>query len=174
MAIKANFNAGLLSVTGDNGDDAITVNRDAAGQIVINGNGEAIPVPGDPPTLVNTREIDVFGGNGNDTISLDNVVPPAGQALPTAHLFGGNGNDTLIGGAGDDILDGGNGNDTLTGGDGNDMLIGGNGNDTADRRYGADTAFLGNGNDTFIWNQGDGSDIGRGPSRLRHPCLQRS
>ena len=43
MAIKANFNAGLLSVTGDNGDDAITVNRDAAGQIVINGNGERYP-----------------------------------------------------------------------------------------------------------------------------------
>ena len=144
MGIKAKFTAGLLSVTGDNADDAITVTRDAAGQIVINGNGEAIPVPGDPPTLVNTREIDVFGGNGNDTISLDNVVPPAGQALPTAHLFGGNGNDTLIGGAGDDILDGGNGDDTVIGG------------------KGTDTAFLGNGNDTFIWNPLDGNDIVEG------------
>jgi Ca2+-binding RTX toxin-like protein len=180
MGIKAKFTAGLLSVTGDNADDAITVTRDAAGQIVINGNGEAIPVPGDPPTLVNTREIDVFGGNGNDTISLDNVVPPAGQALPTAHLFGGNGNDTLIGGAGDDILDGGNGKDTLNGGAGNDTLNGGNGNDIlnggagndtlnggngndmAVGGTGADTAFLGAGNDTFIWNQGDGSDTVEG------------
>ena len=83
----------------------------------------------------------MFGGNGNDTISLDNVAPPAGQALPTAHLFGGNGNDTLIGGAGNDILDGGNGNDTVIGG------------------KGTDTAFLGNGNDTFIWNPGDGNDV---------------
>ena len=80
MAIKANFTAGLLSVIGDNGDDTITVNRDAAGQILINGG--AISVQGDQPTLVNTKEIDVFGGNGNDTISLDNVAPPAGQALP--------------------------------------------------------------------------------------------
>jgi RTX calcium-binding nonapeptide repeat (4 copies) len=145
MAIKANFTAGLLLVTGDNGDDAITVNRDAAGQILINGG--AISVQGDQPTLVNTTLIDVFGGNGNDTISLDNVAPPAGQALPPAHLFGGNGNDTLIGGAGNDTLFGGNGNDTVVGG------------------KGTDTAFLGNGNDTFIWNPGDGNDVvdgGRG------------
>ena len=142
MAIKANFTAGVLSVTGHNGDDAITVNRDAAGQILINGG--AISVQGDQPTLVNTTEIDVFGGNGNDTISLDNVAPPAGQALPSAHLFGGNGKDTLIGGAG---------NDTLVGGAGNDTVVGGKG---------TDTAFLGAGNDTFVWNPGDGNDVVEG------------
>ena len=139
MAIKANFTAGLLSVTGDNGADDITVKRDLAGNILVNDG--AVSVQGDPPpTLVNTTEIDVFGGSGNDTISLDNVAPPAGQALPTAHLFGGNGNDMLTGGAGNDILDGGNGDDTVVGGKGNDM------------------ASLGAGNDTFIWNNGDGSD----------------
>jgi hypothetical protein len=144
MAIKTNFTAGLLSVTGDNGDNAITINRDAAGQILINGS---LSVEGVQPTLTNTQEIDVFGGNGNDTISLDNVAPPAGQALPTAHLFGGDGNDTLIGGGGNDMLFGGNGNDTVVGG------------------KGSDTAFLGAGNDTFIWNPGDGNDVvdgGRG------------
>jgi len=144
MAIKANFTAGLLSVTGDNGGDDIKVTRDAAGQILING---AISVQGDQqPTLTNTTRIDVFGGNGNDTISLDNVAPPTGQALPTAHLFGGNGDDKLTGGAGNDILDGGNGDDTVVGG------------------KGADTAFLGAGNDTFIWNPGDGSDVVEGGS----------
>ena len=145
MAIKANFIAGLLSVTGDNADDAIAITRDAAGQILINGG--AISVQGDQPTLTNTTQIDVFGGNGNDMISLDNVAPPTGQALPPAHLFGGNGNDTLIGGAGNDTLFGGNGDDTVIGG------------------KGTDTAFLGNGNDTFIWNPGDGNDVvdgGRG------------
>jgi len=141
MAIKANFNAGLLSVTGDKGNNDITVNRDAAGQILINGG--AISVQGDQPTLTNTNEIDVFGGNGDDTISLE--APPAGQALlTTAHLFGGIGNDTLIGGAGDDILDGGPGDDTVVGG------------------KGADTAFLGAGNDTFTWNNGEGSDVVEG------------
>jgi len=127
MAIKANFTPGVLSVTGDNGNDAITVKRDTAGQILINDGG--ISVQGDQPTLVNTREIDVFGGNGNDTISLDNIAPPAGQALPTAHLYGGNGNDSITGGAGNDILDGGNGNDTVVGGKGNDMASLGAGND---------------------------------------------
>jgi Ca2+-binding RTX toxin-like protein len=143
MAIEANFTGGLLSVTGDNGGDGITVTRDPAGNILINDG--AISVQGDqPPTLTNTTQIDVFGGNRNDTISLDNVAPPAGQALPPAHLFGGNGNDTLNGGAGNDILDGGNGNDTVVGG------------------KGADMASLGAGNDTFVWNDGDGSDVVEG------------
>ena len=145
MTIKANFTAGVLSVTGHNGDDAIAITRDAAGQILINGG--AISAQGDQPTLTNTTEIDVFGGNGNDMISLDNVAPPTGQALPPATLFGGNGNDMLTGGGGNDMLFGGNGDDTVIGG------------------KGSDTAFLGNGNDTFIWNPGDGNDIvdgGRG------------
>src|SRR5215471_17764381 len=130
MAIKANFTAGVLSVTGHNGGDAITVSRDAAGQILINGG--AISVQGDQPTLTNTTQIDVFGGNGNDMISLDNVAPPTGQALPPAHLFGGNGNDILTGGAGNDTLFGGNGNDTFiwNPGDGNDVVDGGRGFDT--------------------------------------------
>ena len=165
MAIKANFTAGtgLLSVTGDNGNDSITVNRDPAdpaGQILIN-NG-AISVQEGQPTLTNTTEIDVFGGAGNDTISLDNVAPPAGQALPPAHLFGGSGNDTLTGGAGADQLFGDAGNDSLNGSDGNDTLNGGAGNDTVVGGKGTDTAFLGAGNDTFIWNDGEGSDTVEG------------
>jgi Ca2+-binding RTX toxin-like protein len=140
MAIKANFTAGSLSVTGDKGDNDITVTRDDAGQIVIN-DGK-ISVQGDQPTLTNTNEIDVFGGAGNDNISLDNALP----ALPTAHLFGGPGDDILTGGAGNDTLDGGPGDDTVVGG------------------KGTDTAFLGAGNDTFIWNPGDGNDVVEGGS----------
>ena len=138
MAIKAKFTAGLLSVTGDNGDDAIAITRDAAGQILINGG--AISAQEGQPTLTNATGIVVVGGNGNDTISLDNIAPPAGQALPPATLFGGNGNDTLTGGGGNDRLFGGPGDDTVIGG------------------KGTDTAFLGAGNDLFIWNPGDGND----------------
>src|SRR5262245_18307477 len=140
MAIQASFNptTHVLTATENNGDDAITVNGDPAGNILINDG--AVSVQGDPPRLANTTLIDVFGGHGNDTISLDNVAPPVRQALPTAPPFGGNGDDKLTGGAGNDILDGGSGNDTVVGG------------------KGADTAFLGAGNDTFVWNNGDGSD----------------
>jgi hypothetical protein len=135
MAIKANFTEGVLSVTGDNGNDAITITRNGD-QIFINDG--AISAQG--ATLTNATGIVVVGGNGNDTISLDNIAPPAGQALPPATLFGGAGNDILIGGGGNDMLFGGAGNDTVTGG------------------KGTDTAFLGSGNDTFIWNPGDGND----------------
>src|SRR5262249_47276718 len=140
MAIKANFNTttGVLTATGGNQDDTITFS-DPAGTILINGGAVSIDsIDGSQPTLANTKEIDVFGGNGDDMISLGNAV------LPPAKLFGGNGNDTLTGGAGDDILAGGNGDDTVTGG------------------KGTDTAFLGAGNDTFIWNPGDGNDTVEG------------
>ena len=156
MSIDANFsaNTGVLTVSGDNGSNAITTDRDVAGNIFVNGGSTSIV--GDQPTVTNTTQIVESGGDGNDTISLDNA------RLPSAQLSGGNGNDVLTGGAGNDELFGGNGNDTLNGGDGNDTLFGGNGNDTVVGGKGADTAFLGNGNDTFIWNPGDGDDVVNG------------
>ncbi len=156
MAIHASFNpaTGVLAETGDNRGDTITTNRNAAGQIFVNGG--AVSIDGGQPTLDNTKEIVVSGGNGDDTISLDNA------ALPPAQLFGGNGNDVLTGGSGADQLFGGNGNDTLNGGDGNDILDGGAGDDTVVGGNGTDTAFLGAGNDTFIWNPREGSDVVEG------------
>jgi RTX calcium-binding nonapeptide repeat (4 copies) len=156
MAIHASFKAGVLVATGDNLGDTITTSRNAAGQILINGG--AVSIDGGDPTVATTKEIVVSGGNGDDTISLDETNGP----LPAAQLFGGNGNDVLTGGSGVDQLFGGNGNDTLNGGNGNDTLNGGNGNDTVIGGKGADTAFLGNGNDTFIWNPLDGSDTVEG------------
>ena len=54
MAIKANFSPtpGLLSVFDDNADDTITISRNAAGQILINGG--AVSVDGGQPTVANT------------------------------------------------------------------------------------------------------------------------
>src|SRR5439155_25071874 len=126
MAIKASFSpgSGLLSVFGDNLDNTILVNRDAAGSIFINGG--AVSVTGGQPTVANTVMIQVFGGGGNDTISLDE----SNGALPAAQLFGGAGNDTLIGASGNDQLFGGAGNDILNGKGGDDLLFGGSGDDT--------------------------------------------
>ena len=83
MAIKASFNpaTGVLSETGDNLGNTITTSRDAAGQIFVNGG--AVSIDGGQPTFANTTEIEVSGGNGNDTISLDNAALPAsGKLLP--------------------------------------------------------------------------------------------
>jgi Ca2+-binding RTX toxin-like protein len=158
MAIDASFNpaTGVLAETGDGLGNTITTTSNAAGQILVN-NG-AVSIDGGQPTVANTTEIVVSGGNGDDTISLGNA------ALPPAQLFGGNGDDVLTGGSGADQLFGGNGNDTLNGGDGNDTLDGGAGDDTVVGGKGTDTAFLGAGNDTFIWNPGDGNDVVEGGS----------
>jgi Ca2+-binding RTX toxin-like protein len=154
MAIHASFNpaAGVLAETGDKVSNTITTSRNAAGQFFVNGGN--VSIDGGQPTFNNTTEIVASGGNGDDTISLDESNGP----LPPAQLFGGNGNDVLTGGSGADHLFGGNGFDTLNGGDGNDILYGGAGDDTVVGGKGTDTAFLGGGNDTFTWNPGDGND----------------
>src|SRR5690348_3887672 len=158
MAITASRSPanGSLSVFGDALDNSVTVSRNAAGTILVNGG--AVPVLGGTPTIANTSLIQVFGQSGNDTISLNE----ANGALPGAELFGGAGNDTLTGGSGDDLLFGGTGNDILLGKGGNDMLFGGDGNDTLTGGSGSDQMFGGAGNDRMIWNPGDGSDIMEG------------
>ena len=158
MAIKASFSpgAGLLSVFGDSLDNTITVSRDAAGRILVNGG--AVPVLGGTPTVANTTLIQVFGQGGNDTITLDE----ANGALPAAQLFGGAGNDMLTGGSGNDLLFGQAGNDTLLGKGGNDLLFGGAGNDTLTGGDGDDQVFGEAGNDRMIWNPGDGTDLNEG------------
>ena len=158
MTTKATFSPGTgqLSVFGDAQRNNVTVSRDAAGRILVNGG--AVPVVGGIATVANTAEIEVFGLDGNDTIALDE----SNGALPGALLFGGNGNDTLIGGSGNDQLFGGAGNDILEGKGGNDLLFGGAGNDTLTGGTGDDQMFGEAGNDLMIWNPGEGTDLMEG------------
>jgi Ca2+-binding RTX toxin-like protein len=157
-AITASFNpgAGLLSVFGDALDNTIAVSRTVAGSILVNGG--AVPVAGGAPTVANASLIQVFGLDGNDTISLNE----ANGALPRANLFGGSGNDTLIGGSGADQLFGQSGNDTLLGKGGFDLLFGGDGTDTLTGGTGDDQVFGQGGNDRLAWNPGEGSDLDEG------------
>src|SRR5262249_5750083 len=108
---------GLLTVLGDAGNNNITLSRDAAGNILINGG--TVPILGGTPTFTNTTTISVFGLSGNDTITLDE----ANGALPKALLFGGDGNDTLTGGSGADQLLGQSGHDHLPGQGGTALLL---------------------------------------------------
>ncbi|MCC7373556.1 MAG: hypothetical protein IT581_02795 [Verrucomicrobiales bacterium] len=129
---------GILTVTGTTADNVLTVGRDGAGKMLVNGG--AVPITGGVATIANTTLIRILGLSGNDQISLDTT----NGALPPGDLQGGPGNDALVGGPTADDLDGGPGNDTLTG------------------RGGADRLFGGPDNDTMIWNPGDGSDVVEG------------
>jgi Ca2+-binding RTX toxin-like protein len=173
MSINGKFqpNQHRLILSGDDTDNNIAISRDLGGHLLGNGNA----IDGDP-TVANTDLIRVNGGDGNDTITLDET----NGTLPAALLFGGDGNDTLTGGSGNDellgqegndslsgrggadLLSGGGGNDFIAGGAGNDTLFGGDGDDFLDGDQGADIGFLGAGNDVFKWDQGDGSDIVEG------------
>jgi Ca2+-binding RTX toxin-like protein len=159
-SVTASFNpqVGVLTVLGDAGNNNITISRDAAGKILVNGGavnilGSSFPF-GSTPTVANTTTITVFGQAGNDTITLDET----NGALPKALLFGGDGNDVLTGGSGADQLFGQSGDDILMGKGGNDLLFGGDGNDVLIGGAGNDQVFGQSGNDLLIWNPGDGSD----------------
>ena len=65
MAIKASFSPGarVLSVFGERHNN-ITVSRDAAGRLLVNGG--AVAIEGGTATVANTGLIQVFGQGGND------------------------------------------------------------------------------------------------------------
>src|SRR5215217_2014559 len=155
-ATTATFSAGTLSVFGDSAANSITVSRDAAGNLLVNGG--AIAVSGGTATVANTSLIQVFGLAGNDVITLNE----ANGAVPAAHLFGGGDNDTLTGASGADQLFGQAGNDTLLGKGGADLLFGGNDNDTLTGGDADDQVFAQSGNDRMIWNPGDDTDLNEG------------
>ncbi len=157
-ATSAHFNLGhgVLTVLGDPRGDAITVGRDAAG--VIDVNGGTVDIHGSLATVGNVDRVVVVGSGGNDRIVLDETNGP----LPSASLRGGPGDDVLIGGSGADRLFGDDGNDTLIGNGASDLLDGGNGNDALTGGAGNDQSFGDAGNDQLIWNPGDGSDVNEG------------
>ena len=158
MAVTSSFNpsAGILTTLGDNLNNNITLSRNAAGTILVNGG--AVAVKGGTPTVANTKKLQLFGQGGDDTLTLDE----SNGALPSANLFGGAGNDTLIGGSGADMLFGQSGNDTLLGKGGSDFLFGGTGNDVLTGGDADDQLFGESGDDRMIWNPGDDNDLHEG------------
>lgn len=117
--------------------------------------------------------VQIFGGNGNDTLTgttdddrifgesgIDNLTGLVGNdyldgGTGNDKLSGWAGNDTLIGGEGDDELNGNEGNDSLDGGEGNDNLNGGDGNDQISGGAGNDVITTGDGIDTVYGSDGD-------------------
>lgn len=158
LAVTASFNSGTgqLSVSGDALGNNISVSRNAAGTILVNGG--AVAVIGGVPTVANTSTIQVFGLDGSDVITFDE----GNGALPAGLLFGGNDNDVLTGGSGSDQLFGQAGNDTLFGKGNNDFLFGGVDDDVLTGGDADDQSFGENGNDRIVWNPGDDTDLNEG------------
>jgi Ca2+-binding RTX toxin-like protein len=155
-AVTAFFSLGTLTVNGDEANNTIEISRNAAGALLVNSG--AVQIKGGSATVANINLISVFGQGGNDVITLNE----ANGALPKANLFGGNGNDTLTGGSGNDQLFGQAGDDTLLGKGGFDFLFGGTNNDTLTGGDADDQVFGESGNDRMVWNPGDDTDLNEG------------
>jgi hypothetical protein len=141
--VRAEISHGTLAVKGGDQANAIALRLKAGDTAVVqvdvgdDGSADFSFARSD------VAAIDVRGGDGNDSIRIDDANGSFTNTIPT----------TVSGGAGDDRLSGGLGAETFRGGDGNDFVAGGKGNDTA---------YLGAGDDTFRWDPGDGSDVVEG------------
>ncbi|MER5840395.1 MULTISPECIES: calcium-binding protein [Streptomyces] len=117
-------------------------------------------LPADSPR---PDRIDVFLGDGNDTIAaftpgIGTVDGGPGDDELHAHtartVLGGAGNDMVMGPA---VLHGGDGMDHLMGDNGNQRMWGGRGDDMIEGYGGDDTVYAGPGDDHALG--GDGRDI---------------
>jgi Ca2+-binding RTX toxin-like protein len=156
LAATATFANGTLTLFGDALANALTVGRDTAGQLIVNGG--TVPVAGGIPTIDTTTLIQAFGQGGDDSLALDEANGP----LPRAQLFGGTGNDTVHGGSAGDQLFGQAGDDALSGHGGIDFLFGGTENDRLVGGAGDDQLYGESGDDRLVWNDGDGNDLFEG------------
>ncbi len=110
------FSGGYATVVGTPVDDTITLANDGAGNLGVTVNGTPLVIPTQP--LAGLVGFVVYGGNGNDTLTLD-----ASLGSKLGFLYGQGGNDALNGGTGLDRLYGGTGLDTYSGGLGQDNFF---------------------------------------------------
>ena len=148
MAISSHFNPGNgeRTTTGDNLENTIMANRDAAGSILINTG--ALPIQGGAATVTNAGLIQAFVQDGKDTIPLDETSshcrPPRCSAGPGNNaVIGGLAAEQLFGEAANDVLNGDIGADTMMGSVGNDAYIVDNADDgvVENAGEGDDTVF---------------------------------
>jgi Ca2+-binding RTX toxin-like protein len=158
--LSASIVGGVLTVTGTDGNDLISVraakNGDGAAIYVVTENVK--PAKGEDwadPTVSTFLQSDVTAGivvnagAGNDRVSIGGSKR-GGAITASATLNGGDGNDELNGGGGADVINGDAGNDRISGGAGADKLNGGAGNDRIDARDGAATDVIDGGDNDAV------------------------
>jgi Ca2+-binding RTX toxin-like protein len=137
--VRAAIQHGTLVVKGNQAGNRIALHLRAGDPSVVEidtGDGSA----GFSFERADIAAIEVKGGNGGDSINIDDSRGSFTDTIPT----------TIAGGPGNDRLAGGLGGETFNAGPGDDVVVGGKG---------ADTAYLGEGDDSFRWDPGDGSDV---------------
>jgi Ca2+-binding RTX toxin-like protein len=123
--MSASWFNGVLTVTGTNAPETITVTEVPVGPFLMTQVHENNVLTFSTPLFVN--QVSVNALDGADTVTI-------GPGVAKSTLNGGPGNDVLIGGMFDDVLIGDFGDDRLDGGGGADQYFGGVGTDTADYR----------------------------------------
>ena len=137
---------GILTLTGDAANDAISIN--------IAGPGSDLQVG------VNDQPVQTFARNDVGRISIDagggdDSVEIAGDVDIRSTIVGGDGNDSLSGGRGSDFIFGGAGDDVILGNGGRDALFGEAGSDSVSGGSGPDIVSGGAGDDTVYGGAGD-------------------
>ena len=118
---------GLLTITGTDGADTITVKQTPT-QTTVSG------VTGSFETTEFSKIV-ISPGDGNDTVILDS---PGFEVTKPARILAGDGNDTVHGGLAADFIDGQGGNDRLQGSGGADRIAGDTGDDLIYGNAGSD------------------------------------
>ncbi len=125
---------GVLTVTGDNTAETISVQSDLANNVHRVFEGTSTLRGSFSMSAVN--QLRVLANGGADVVNLSALTAPA--TLTVISVDGGTEADTITGSSAADSLDGGAGDDNIDGGAGNDTLAGGAGNDTLRGNLGTD------------------------------------
>src|SRR5580765_788415 len=85
--VLASFDVGtgILNINGTQKDDSIVVSRDVAGNLLITSAKNNVTYSPTGATIANTTLIQMFGNNGDDSLTLNEAI----GALPAAQFFGG-------------------------------------------------------------------------------------
>jgi Ca2+-binding RTX toxin-like protein len=142
---------------------------------------------GDDQVNVGQGTHQLFGGEGNDTVSFGDLTEGmtidlrAGQASGNGvaatlsgfeNVIGSQGNDRIVGDSRTNLLDGGAGDDVLQAGSSDDVLLGGEGNDTLYGEAGFDRLDGGAGDDRLHADQFDEVMGGEGYDRVLYDQAQ--
>jgi Ca2+-binding RTX toxin-like protein len=166
LSASLNSTTGLLTITGTDGRDRITVTRGNAGRLIVTETSYTAATKTTPATVdthrtifrpLQVKSILVNARGGNDFVDVSGNHERPIFFLPST-VNGGGGNDTIYGGQGKDVLNGDAGNDNIWGLGSNDLINGGDGTDKLVGGLGADSLNGGAGNDLLDARDGSGHD----------------